>query len=140
MDVQTVIILIAIGIAAGMLSGLIGIGGGIIIVPCLVFFVGYSQKMAQGTSLGMLLLPAGIFAVAQFYRSGYIDVKAVGLLAAGFLLGGYLGARIALSLPEDTVKKIFAVLLIIVAIKMLFFEKKSSEQAHVSESNRTIDK
>ena len=124
MTIQTILTLIILGIGAGILSGLIGIGGGIIIVPALIFFVGFSQKMAQGTSLGILLLPVGILAVMQFYKAGYVDVKTVWLVALGFLVGGYFGSKIALSLPQETVKKIFAVVLLLVAFKMLFLDKK----------------
>ena len=127
MDIQTLIILIIIGIAAGILGGMVGVGGGIVIVPALVFFLGFSQKMAQGTSLGILLLPVGLFGVMQYYKEGYVDMKVVLIISAGFLLGSLFGSKLALSLPQDTVKKIFAVLLIIVAIKMLFFEKKNSQ-------------
>jgi uncharacterized membrane protein YfcA len=127
MTIQTILILVLIGITAGMLSGLVGIGGGIIIVPALVFFLGFSQKMAQGTSLGILLLPIGILAVLQFYKAGYIDLKTVWLVALGFLAGGYFGSKIALSLPQETVKKIFAIFLILIAVKMLFIDKKIKE-------------
>lgn len=72
MDVQLIIILILVGIASGMLGGMVGVGGGIIIVPALVFFLGFSQKMAQGTSLGILLLPVGILGVMQYYKQGYL--------------------------------------------------------------------
>ena len=80
MDTQTLIILIIIGIAAGMLGGMVGVGGGIIIVPALVFFLGFSQKMAQGTSLGILLLPVGILGVIQYYKEGYVDMRVVLLI------------------------------------------------------------
>jgi len=123
MDTQTILIIILVGIAAGMLSGLVGVGGGIIIVPALVYFVGFSQKTAQGTSLGLILLPVGILGVLQYYKQGHIDVKVVCVLAVGFLAGSYFGSKIALSLPQDTLKKIFAVLMIIIAIKMLFLDK-----------------
>lgn len=125
MDIQTILILILIGIASGILSGLIGIGGGIIIVPALIFFLGFSQLQAQGTSLGILLLPVGLLAVMQFYKAGYIDTKAVGIVALAFLLGGYFGSKIALSIPQELVKKIFAILLIVIAARMLFFSKKN---------------
>jgi uncharacterized protein len=128
LDMQTVIILIIIGIAAGILGGMVGVGGGIIIVPALIFFLGFSQKMAQGTSLGILLLPVGILGVFQYYKQGYIDMRVVLIISLGFLIGSFFGSKIALSLPQDTVKKIFAVLMIIVAVKMLFFDKKVEEK------------
>jgi len=123
MSVQTILLLIIVGVAAGMLSGLVGLGGGVIIVPALVFLLGFSQYQATGTSLGILLLPAGIFAVMNYYKKGYIDIKVVLLIFAGFLLGGYLGSKISLSLPQATLKKIFAVVLILIAGKVLFFDK-----------------
>jgi uncharacterized membrane protein YfcA len=124
---QTILILILIGVVAGMLSGLIGIGGGILIVPSLIYFLGFSQKLAQGTSLGILLLPVGILAVLQFYKEGYVDVRSVIIVSIGFLAGGFFGSKIALSLPQETVKKIFAVLLLIISLKMLFIDKKVKE-------------
>ena len=124
MTIQTILLLAIIGLAAGILSGMIGIGGGIIIVPALVFVLGFSQQQAQGTSLGLLLLPVGILAVLNYYKQGFIDVKVVGIMCATFILGGWLGSKIALSLPQETVKKIFAVILIVVAVKMLFFDKR----------------
>lgn len=127
MDTQTLIILIIIGIAAGVLGGMVGVGGGIIIVPALVFFLGFSQKMAQGTSLGILLLPVGLFGVMQYYKEGYVDMKVVLIISAGFLIGSLLGSKLALNLPQETVKKIFAILLIVVAVKMLFFDKKNPQ-------------
>lgn len=126
MDAQTIIILALIGIAAGILGGMVGVGGGIIIVPALVFFLGFTQKMAQGTSLGILLLPVGILGVIQYYKQGYIDMKVVVVISLGFLIGSFLGSKIALSLPQETVKKVFAGLMIIVAVKMLFFDKKET--------------
>jgi uncharacterized membrane protein YfcA len=123
MSVQTIVLLIIVGLLAGMLSGLVGLGGGVIIVPALVFFLGFNQHQAQGTSLGILLLPAGIFAVLNYYKKGYIDVKVVGLLFIGFLVGGYLGSKLSVSLPEGTLKKIFAIALILIAGKVLFFER-----------------
>ena len=123
MTTQTIVLLVIVGLLAGMLSGLVGLGGGVIIVPALVYLLGFSQHQAQGTSLGILLLPAGIFAVMNYYKRGYIDVKVVLLLFVGFLVGGYLGSRISLSLPEVVLKKVFAVALILIAAKVLFFDK-----------------
>jgi uncharacterized membrane protein YfcA len=123
MSIQTIALLLIVGLLAGMLSGLVGLGGGVIIVPALVFFLGFSQHQATGTSLGILLLPAGIFAVINYYKKGYIDVKVVLMLFAGFLVGGFLGSKLSLNLPEGTLKKIFAVALILIAGKVLFFDK-----------------
>ena len=123
MSIQTIILLIIVGLLAGVLSGLVGLGGGVIIVPALVFLLGFSQHQAQGTSLGILLLPAGIFAVMNYYKKGYIDVKVVLLLFVGFLVGGWLGSKISLSLPEGTLKKVFAVALLLIAGKVLFFDR-----------------
>jgi uncharacterized protein len=134
MDIQTVVIVIMIGFAAGILGGLVGVGGGIIIVPALVYLLGFSQKTAQGTSLGLIMLPVGIFGVLQYYKQGHVDFKVVAILAAGFLAGSYFGSKFALSLPQETIKKIFAVLMIMIAIKMLFFDKEKQQPGAV-ESN-----
>src|SRR3978361_340448 len=99
MSVQTILLLAIIGLAAGILSGLIGIGGGIIIVPALVLILGFSQQEAQGTSLGLLLLPVGILAVMNYYKQGFIDVKVVGIMCVTFIFGGWLGSKLSLSLP-----------------------------------------
>lgn len=127
MDLTTIIFLLVLGFAAGMLSGLVGIGGGIIIVPGLIYLLGFSQKMAQGTSLAILLLPVGVLAVWQFHKAGFVDVKAMGLVALAFVIGGYFGSKVTLALPQETVKKIFAILLLIISIKMLFFDAKKSD-------------
>jgi uncharacterized membrane protein YfcA len=119
MTAQIVIILVLIGLFAGMLSGLIGVGGGIIIVPALVFFLGFTQHEAQGTSLGLLLLPVGVLAVANYYKQGYVDIKVVAIMCAAFVIGGWLGSKLSLALPADTVKKIFAIVLFYTAIKMM---------------------
>ena len=124
MTIQTIIVLAVIGLTAGVLSGMIGIGGGIIIVPALVFLLGFSQQQAQGTSLGLLLLPVGILAVMNYYQQGFINVKVVGIMSVAFILGGWLGSKLALSLPQEILKKVFAVVLIIIAVKMLFFDKR----------------
>ncbi|MBL0146855.1 MAG: sulfite exporter TauE/SafE family protein [Chitinophagaceae bacterium] len=129
MDTQTILIIILVGIAAGMLGGMVGVGGGIIIVPALVYFIGFSQKTAQGTSLGLIMLPVGILGVLQYYKQGHVDFRVVAILAVGFLVGSYFGSKVALSLPQDTVKKIFAVLLILIAIKMLFLDKPKTNAA-----------
>lgn len=123
MSLQTIIILILLGIAAGILSGLVGVGGGIIIVPALVLLLGFTQKQAQGTSLAILLLPVGIIAVAEYYKGGYINIKYALLMAVAFVVGSYFGSKFALTLPDEKLKKIFAVVLMLLSLKMLFLDK-----------------
>jgi uncharacterized protein len=123
MTIQTIVLLVVVGLLAGILSGLVGLGGGVIIVPALVFLLGFSQHQATGTSLGILLLPAGIFAVINYYQKGMIDVRVVLLIFVGFLAGGWLGSKISLSVNETVLKKIFAVVLVLIAGKVLFFDK-----------------
>ncbi len=115
----TVIGLILIGLAAGTLSGLMGIGGGVILVPGLIYLLGYSQHMAQGTTLGMLVMPVGILGVYLYYKNGYVNFKASLLLALGFVIGSLLGTKIAVQLPAHTLRKLFAILMIILALRML---------------------
>lgn len=122
MNIETLMLLIAIGFAAGVMSGLVGIGGGIIIVPALVFFLGFSQQEAQGTSLGLLLLPVGILAVMNYYNKGYIDVKVVGIMCLAFVVGGWVGSKVALQISEEAMKKIFAIILLYTAVKMLHWD------------------
>ena len=123
MDLQYLLIVALIGIAAGMLSGLLGLGGAIIIIPALIFFLGYSQQTAQGTALIMMVLPVGVLAAYQYYKEGYVEIKTALIMAVFFFIGGYFGARFATEIPQSLLKKLFAVMLIILAIKMLFFEK-----------------
>jgi len=93
-------------------------------VPALVYFLAFSQHRAQGTSLALMLFPVGILGVINYYRKGYVDLRIAGLLAVGFILGSYLGSRFSLSLPQSVVKKIFAAVMLLVALRMLFWEKK----------------
>ena len=113
-----------IGLGAGVLSGLVGVGGGIIMVPALVFFLQYTQHQAQGTSLAVLTLPVVIIASLYYYHQCQkqgtpIDLRIVGLLAIGFLIGGYFGSKIAIAIDQDLLKKIFAVILFYTAFKLL---------------------
>ena len=124
MATQTIVVLLIVGLAAGILSGLVGIGGGIIIVPALVYFLGFSQHEAQGTSLGLLLTPVGILAVMNYYRKGFLDIKVVAIMCVAFVIGAYFGSKISLNISEDKLKKFFAVALLLIAGKMLFFDKK----------------
>ena len=127
MSATTLLLLILIGIAAGFLSGLVGIGGGIIMAPALVFFLGLTQKQAQGTSLGVLMLPVVALAVWQYHKQGHINFSYVFLIAIAFIVGGLLGSKLALSLTDDKVKKIFAIVMLLLSIKMLFFDKKKND-------------
>lgn len=120
MDGTTLAILIIIGVLAGILSGFVGVGGGIIIVPALVWLLGFGQHQAQGTSLAVLLLPVGIFAVMNYHRAGQLDWKVALVIGAGFVLGSYFGSRWALGIDPGTVKKIFGVFMIIAALKLIF--------------------
>jgi uncharacterized protein len=128
MTTQLILIIILIGLMAGILSGLVGIGGGIILVPALVYFMSYTQHQAQGTSLGVLALPVVIIAFLKYYSvckemGTPIDFKVIGLLAAGFVIGGFLGSSLALKLDKEVLKKVFAALLFYTAIKMLEWDK-----------------
>ena len=116
---QETIILLVIGLAAGLLSGLLGIGGGILIIPMLVGFLGYTQKDAQGTSLGLLLLPIGILAVLNYYKAWHVNIKAVGMMVITFVIGSYISSKIAINIDDNILKKIFAVFLMIYALKLL---------------------
>ena len=113
-------ILLLVGLLVGMVSGVVGIGGGILFVPMLVWLLGMSQHKAQGTSLGALLLPVGIFAFLEYYRKGNADLRVALLLAAGFLVGGYFGAVGAQHIPELWLRRIFALTLVAVGGRMWF--------------------
>ena len=133
MDFNTILILLIIGAAAGMLGGLVGIGGGIIIVPALIYFLGKSQLQAQGISLALIMFPVGILGVMQYYKQGHVDFSIVLILAIGFIVGSFLGSKIAMDLPQDIIRKMFACLLIIVAVKMLFLDKPKSKEKKITQ-------
>lgn len=109
-----------LGLLAGAFSGLVGIGGGIIVVPALVLLFGFSQQSAQGTTLALLVLPIGILGALEYYRQGYVDLKIALLIAVGFLVGSLLGAKFALLLPTVVLQKIFGGVLLLLGLKMLF--------------------
>jgi uncharacterized membrane protein YfcA len=112
--------LVLLGLVAGVLSGLIGIGGGTIIVPALVFLFGMSQHLAQGTTLALLVPPIGILAAWTYYGQGYVDLKVAALICAGFFIGGLIGARFATSLSNVVLERIFGVALLFISLKMIF--------------------
>ena len=109
-----------VGFAAGVLSGLIGIGGGVVIVPALVFLFGLSQHTAQGTSLAMLVPPVGLLAAWTYYKNGFVDLKIAALLCAGLFVGGLLGARFATGISNAALEKVFGVALLLISLKMIF--------------------
>lgn len=120
MDLSTVLILAAIGVLAGVLSGFVGVGGGIIMVPALVWLLGYSQHQAQGTSLAVLMLPVVALAVWNYNKEHPIDFKAVGVIAVAFVAGSWMGSKGAVQLSPEVVKKVFGVLMIAAALKLIF--------------------
>ncbi|MCE5339901.1 MAG: sulfite exporter TauE/SafE family protein [Planctomycetaceae bacterium] len=109
-----------LGLCAGILSGLVGIGGATLIIPALVLLFGMSQYTAQGTTLAMMVPPIGILAAWMYYQKGYVDLKIAGLMCIGFLIGGLIGAKFAVGIPEHILKKIFGVFLLIVSLRMVF--------------------
>lgn len=124
MATQEIIIILLIGLMAGILSGLIGVGGGIILVPALVYFLSYTQHQAQGTSLGVLTFPVVILAFLTYWQEckkmgAPLDFRVIALLAVGFILGGYFGGHLAVRIDKDLLKKIFAVILFYTGFKML---------------------
>jgi uncharacterized membrane protein YfcA len=137
MSTGTIIILILIGLAAGVLSGLVGVGGGILMVPALVLILGFTQKQAQGTSLGIMLLPVGILAVIQYYKQGYVNFQMVFIIAAAFVLGGFLGSKIALNISDEKMKKVFGVILLLVSLKMLFFDSSAKKPTEAAPTAKT---
>ena len=111
--------LLAIGVVTGVMAGLFGIGGGLVVIPSLVLIMGLSQQTAQGTSLAMMLPPIGLIAAYNYYKAGYVDIKFALILAVAFLFGSYFGSKLAVNIPQAMLKKIFAVFLLLVSIRML---------------------
>ena len=118
MTISTLLMLMLIGLLAGMLSGLVGIGGGIIMVP-LLLLLGLSQHRAQGTSLAVLVVPVTAVAVFNYYKEGYIDWRLAAVIALFFVVGGYFGSKLAISIDQKILKKIFGVVLLLIAGKMI---------------------
>ncbi len=120
MSLTTIVVLLLIGVAAGFASGFVGVGGGIIIVPALVFFLGFSQHMAQGTSLALMLPPIGLLGFYNYYKSGNTNVTAALIIAAAFVAGAYFGSKISIGMDQRVVKKIFGAVMMLAAAKLLF--------------------
>jgi uncharacterized membrane protein YfcA len=120
MTTSVLLTLIIIGIVTGVAAGLLGIGGAIIMVPALVFIIGLTQHQAQGTSLAVMLPPIGIIAAYNYYKAGEVNLKFALILAIAFIVGSFFGSKLALNIPQHILKKIFALLLLAVSLKMFF--------------------
>lgn len=122
MDFSTtqLLILVIVGLLAGALSGFVGVGGGIIIVPAMIYFMNMNQMQAQGVSLALLMLPVGILGVMNYYKAGHIQFSYVLIMAVGFVLGNYFGSKYAMRVPEHKIKFFFALLMLYVAVHMLW--------------------
>ena len=126
MTAQTILILVLIGLFAGIMSGFVGIGGGVVMVPALIYLLGLSQHTAQGTSLILMLPPIGILAVMNYYKADAVNIPYGIIIAIAFVIGGYFGSKIALRMSPSSVKLIFGVLMLYVAIKMIYSGVKST--------------
>ena len=120
MDVTTCIILIVIGLLAGILSGLVGVGGGILMIPLLIMLLGLTQHQAQGTALFAMLPPIGILAAMNYYKEGFVKWEYAAVIALTFVVGGYFGSKLSINLPDQIVRRFFAFVMLIAAIKILF--------------------
>ncbi|MCF8258748.1 MAG: sulfite exporter TauE/SafE family protein [Flavobacteriales bacterium] len=120
MTISSILILLIIGIAAGMLSGFVGVGGGIVIVPALVFFLGFTQHQAQGTSLAMMIPPIGLLAVWNYYKAGQVNMAAAAVLCLTFFVGAFFGSKLSIAMDPAKVKRIFAVVMMAASLKLMF--------------------
>lgn len=123
MNITIILLLIIIGLVAGILGGMVGLGGGIILIPALILIMKLDQQTAQGTSIAIMLPPIGLFAVYNYYKAGYVNIKYAFVIAMAFMVGGYFGSSLALKLSPDVMRKVFSVILVIIAIKMFFSGK-----------------
>ncbi|MGC9366049.1 MAG: TSUP family transporter [bacterium] len=114
-----IILYLIVGLFAGVISGFIGIGGGVIIVPALIFLFGFTQHQAQGTTLALLIPPIGLLAAYTYYRCGYVDIKTAVFICLGFFIGGLIGSRCAVELSAGVLKKFFGLIIILIGIYMV---------------------
>ena len=117
---MNILLFLLLGLVTGIFSGLIGIGGAIIIIPSLVLLFGLSQHTAQGTTLALMVPPIGLLAAWVYYRQGFVDLKIAGLICLGFFVGGLLGAKFAVAIPDQLLRKVFGVVLLAASLKMMF--------------------
>ena len=120
MSISTFVVLIIIGLLAGMISGLVGVGGGLILIPLLIVLLGLTQHQAQGTALFAMLPPIGILAAMNYFKQGYVKSEYAVVIALSFVIGGYFGSKLSLSLPPQTVRRIFGVVMLIGGFKLIF--------------------
>ena len=119
MDLTSLLTLLLIGVAAGVLSGFIGIGGGLLIVPALMYFMGLSQMAAQGTSLALMLPPIGALAVMNYWKAGEVDIRAAAIMVVAFVAGGYFGSRLSLAMDPLKVRLAFGIVMLLVALRII---------------------
>jgi len=115
-----IMLYILLGLVAGVLGGLLGIGAGIIIIPALILLFGLSQQQAQGTTLALMIPPIGILAAWVYYKQGDVDLKIAAFICLGFFIGGFFGAKLATALPTGVLQKVFGVALLLTAVYMIF--------------------
>jgi uncharacterized membrane protein YfcA len=122
-DIMKILAYLSLGLAAGVLSGLMGLGGGIIIIPVLVLLFGFSQHTAQGTALALMVPPIGLLAAWAYYKQGFVDLKVAAFICLGFFVGGLLGAKFAVEIPEPILRKVFGAFLLIISLRMILAGK-----------------
>lgn len=120
MNASVIIALIAIGLLAGVLSGIMGVGGGVVMIPLMILLLGFNQHQAQGTSLAVLAVPVTFLAAYNYYNAGFVNWKYAGVIAVFFVVGGFAGSKLAVNLDQKTLKRIFGGILLIISIKMLW--------------------
>jgi uncharacterized protein len=120
MNIYLLLLLVLTGLVTGAFSGMLGLGGGLVIIPALIYIFGFSQHMANGTSLAMMLPPIGVFAAYNYFKAGQVNIKYAIILAVAFMVGSYFTSKIAVKIPENILRKIFSVFLLLVAFKMFF--------------------
>lgn len=120
MNSNEILILLGIGLLAGSVGGSLGVGGGIVIVPALVFFFGFSQHSAQGTSLAVLMFPVAIIGAYNYYKNGYVQIKHALIILVAFAVGQYIGSLVSVHLPEKTLRSVFGIFVILIGLKMVF--------------------
>jgi uncharacterized membrane protein YfcA len=119
---MNIFLYLLLGLVAGTFSGLIGIGGAIIIIPSLVLLFGLSQHTAQGTTLALMVPPIGLLAAWTYYKQGFVDFKIAGLICLGFFFGGLAGAKFATDIPDQLLRKIFGIVLLLASLRMILFK------------------